>query len=270
MILQVTLTEYIGLWAGVVTACILMLILVLVFMWTPAKIYLKSRFSKKPLGYALDRTGRGQFVIGNEGLKGTMKVKKVGPVKLTEGSAIFDKQTKTPFFFFFTEQSDSIPPEYPAIVQEFREHKVPINNYDDYVDYITIANMDEDDAKKAIREKMAGHPEKDIKEATKYILDNKVKLEPKRTYKIHDLVNMFPNNSTPMSIDAYAQHEVSQQTNKAELMKWMLIASVAVLILGIAFAIIWKAVGNGQPPEVIIDGARLTATAAKNASVNMG
>ena len=79
---------------------------------------------------------------------------------------------------------------------------------------------------------------------TKYII-----VEPYKTFKIHDLANMFPFNITPAMIESKIQHIIAaKQRFWNSLTPQWIIMGILVLIGGTLAAVIaWKFLGGGSP-----------------------
>jgi hypothetical protein len=98
-------------------------------------------------------------------------------------------------------------PEYPAIIQELREKGVVINNVEDIDKYI--------------RKIKAGVTE-----------DLPITVQSYKTYKFHDLENMFPNNLDPTFVDATVQSEVSRNLKMMKNAPMMMGGLVILIFVG--------------------------------------
>jgi len=186
------------------------IILFLIMFKTPAMIFLKASISKSPLMYIIGKDRMGYFKTFKSE-SGAAKLGKDGLYHLTESSHTLEAGSKIPIYFAFRDLAATLLPEYPAIIQEIRETGLVINNIEDVNDYI-----------KKIKLGLAE--------------DLPVQIHAYKTYKFHDLENMFPNNLDPTFIDATVQCEISKGL---KLMKQMptIIGGVVVLVMVSAIAV---------------------------------
>ena len=184
---------------------------------TPAITFLKAAMTKLPLMYIIGKDGLGHFrtfkSVGN-----TAKVGKDGLYNLTENSHTLEMSSKLPLFIAFRDLAATMVPEYPAIIQELREQGVVINNVEDINLYIHKI-------KQGVNE------------------DLPINVKSYKTYKFHDLENMFPNNLDPTFIDATVQSEVAKHLKMVKngpmmlggVVILMIVAALAVYILRMSF-----------------------------------
>lgn len=193
------------------------LLLIFIVWKTPALTFLKASLLKKSLIYIVGKDRLGQFKTFTKS-SGAAKVGKEGLYHLTENSHTLEAGSKTPIYFAFRDLAATLLPEYPAIIQELREQGLVINNLED-VDYY-------------------------IKRIKNHSIDQiPVKVHAYKTYKLHDLENMFPNNLDPTFVDATVQCEVSQSLKMTKntpmilggIAVLLVVAAVAVYILNMSF-----------------------------------
>jgi len=186
--------------------------LLIVFMvWkTPVMTFLKAGLLKKSLIYIIGKDRMGKFKTFT-GRNGAAQLGKDGLFHLTENSHTLETGSKIPIYFAFRDLAATLTPEYPAIIQEIREEGLIINHIEDVQDYI-----------------------KKIKEGIKSDLNITVK--PYKTYKFHDLENMFPNNIDPTFIDSTVQCEISKGLKTMKNAP-LIYGGLAMLIAVIALAI---------------------------------
>jgi hypothetical protein len=142
---------------------------------------------------------------------GAATVPGVGVFKLTENSHTLEYKTKTPIYLAFRDLSATLLPEFPAIIQEVREKGIIINNIND-IEHIIVS----------------------IKNRIRKPFD--VQIESFKTYRFHDLENMFPFNLDPSFIDATVQCEISKGLKQIKNMP-MITSTVIILIVVAAVAI---------------------------------
>jgi len=199
------------------TICLETLILVFIFWKTPAFTFLKASMLKLPMMYLIGKDRMGYFKTFRS-QHGAGKMGKEGLFHLTENSHTLEAGSKIPLYFAFRDLAATLLPEYPAIIQEIRERGIIINNIEDINNYI-------DDIKKQLKS------------------DFYVQVQPYKTYKMHDLENLFPNNLDPTFIDATVQCEISKGLKTMKMLPiaiggligLMMAAAVAVIIIEKAF-----------------------------------
>lgn len=197
--------------------CIETLMLVFVIWKTPAMVFLSASMRKLPLMFIIGKDRMGVFRTFKSA-NGSAKLGKDGLYHLTENSHVLEAGSKTPIYFSFRDLAATLLPEYPAIIQELRESGYIINNVEDVDMYI--------------RKIKAGVSE-----------DLPVSVKPYKTYKFHDLENMFPNNLDPTFIDASVQSEISRFTKMMKnapmvmggVVMLLMVGAIAVYILTMAF-----------------------------------
>jgi len=222
----------------------LSIMLVFIIWKTPALIFLKASLLKSPIMYIIGKDHMGVFKTFRP-KNGAGSIKGVGLFHLTENSHTLEAGAKIPIYFAFRDLAATLLPEYPAIVQEIREKGFLVNNLEDIEDYI-----------------------KRIKAGT---LDNyPIKIQPYKTYKFHDLANMFPFNLDPTFIESTVQCEVAKFTRMMK-MGPLAIGTIVVIILVIALAvfIIERAykgnIGIGECKELCQAGGQVVKTAVTSA-----
>jgi len=207
------LLMFVGLLA---TIAIQSLALIFIFWKTPALTFLKASLLKKPLMYIIGKDRMGKFCTFKSE-SGAAKVGKDGLFHLTENSHTLEAGSKTPIYFAFRDLAATLLPEYPAIIQEIREKGIVINNIEDVQFYI----------------------EKIKKNVT---TDLPIDVKAYKTYKFHDLENMFPNNLDPTFIDATVQCEVSKGLKMIRNTPLMLTGLVMLIMAaGVSVFIMQKA-----------------------------
>jgi len=193
-----------GILFGIVALETLMLVFII---WkTPAMKFLSASMTKSPLMYIIGKDRMGYFKTFKSA-NGAAKLGKDGLYHLTENSHTLEAGSKTPIYFAFRDLAATLLPEYPAIVQELREKGIVINNVEDINKYI-----------KQIK---AGIHE-----------DLPVTVQPYKTYKFHDLENMFPNNLDPTFLDATVQSEVSRNLKMMKNGPMMMGGLVILIFVG--------------------------------------
>lgn len=186
------------------------LILILIMWKTPAMTFLSASIFKKPIMYIIGKDRMGYFKTFKS-QNGAAKLGRDGLYNLTESSHTLEAGSKIPIYFAFRDLAATLLPEYPAIIQEIREKGIVVNNIEDVLSYITKIK--------------AG-----IKE------DLPVEVHAYKTYKFHDLENMFPNNLDPTFIDSTVQCEIAKGL-KMMKMAPTVIGGVIVLVMVSAVAV---------------------------------
>jgi len=192
------------------------IILILILWKTPAMIFLKASVMKLPMMYIIGKDRMGYFKTFKS-QNGAAKLGKDGLYHLTESSHTLEAGSKIPIYFAFRDLAATLLPEYPAIIQEIREKGVVINNIEDVLTYM-----------------------KQIKLGMKE--DLPITLHAYKTYKFHDLENMFPNNLDPTFIDATVQCEISKGLKMMKMAPTIIGGAVVLVMVGaVAVFIVQKA-----------------------------
>lgn len=200
---------------GIISVETLMLIFII---WkTPAMTFLKASLLKSPIMYVIGKDHMGIFRTFKP-QNGAGYIKKVGLFHLTESSHTLEAGSKIPIYFAFRDLAATLLPEYPAIIQEIRENGFHVTTLDDVTGYLTKI-------KKGMMESVP------------------IKIKPYKTYKFHDLANLFPYNLDPTFIDSTVQCEVSKFTKIMKvgpmammgLVTLLIVAAISVFIIQRAF-----------------------------------
>jgi hypothetical protein len=224
------------------------LMLIFIVWKTPALTFLMASFFKQPVMYLIGKDRLGVFKRFKPE-NGAGKIRGVGLFNLTENSSTLEIGSKTPIYLGFRDLAATLFPEYPAIVQELREQGIIINNVEDVNKYIARIKMG-------------------------MTMDLPIKVRPFKTYKFHDLENMFPNNIDPTFIDATVQCEISKAI---KLMKVgpKLAGGAIILFMAAAIAIfIIQKAFTGQIAakdcQAMVSAAKCAATIMVNTTHIMG
>lgn len=192
-------------------------LLFLIIFKTPAMTFLMANFLKRPVMYIMGKDHLGIFKHFKPN-KGSATISGVGIFKLTENSHTLEYKTKTPIYLAFRDLGATLLPEFPAIIQEVRGQGKILNTIEDIEKLIV-----------------------DIKGGFAKPFD--VKTESFKTYRFHDLENMFPFNLDPSFIDATVQYEITKglkQMKSAPMVMMtvvilIVVAAVAVFIIQMGF-----------------------------------
>jgi hypothetical protein len=184
---------------------------------TPAMTFLMANIFKKPVMYIMGKDHLAMFKTFSP-KNGAAIIRGIGVFHLTENSHTLEYKTKTPIYLAFRDLAATLLPEYPAIIQEAREKGVVLNTLDDVTEIIYK-----------------------IKNALYKPFD--VVVKPFKTYKFHDLQNMFPYNLDPTFIDATVQCEVTKGLKQLKMAPaittsviiLLVVAAVAVFIIRMGF-----------------------------------
>jgi hypothetical protein len=192
------------------------LLLVLIMWKTPAFTFLMASLLKKNVMYVIGKD-RLSFFKTFKAENGAAKLGKEGIYNLTENSHTLEAGSKIPIYFAFRDLAATLLPEYPAIIQEIREKGIIINNIEDVHDYIA-------GIKKGMKENLP------------------IQVHAYKTYKFHDLENMFPNNIDPTFIDSTVQCEISKGLKMMKMTPMLLGGGIMIIMVGaVAVFIINKA-----------------------------
>lgn len=218
------------------------LVLILILWKTPAMTFLGASLFKKPVMYIIGKDRMGYFKTFKS-KNGAARLGKDGLYNLTESSHTLEAGSKIPIYFAFRDLAATLLPEYPAIIQEIREQGIVINNIEDVLDYVQKI-------KSGIKE------------------DLPVQIHAYKTYKFHDLENMFPNNIDPTFIDSTVQCEIAKGL-KMMKMAPTVIGGVIVLVMvsAVAVFILQKAFKGSisiEECQAMIGSVKSAAGAVKN------
>lgn len=232
--------------------------------YTPGGTFLRAKLNRKPVAYIKFRSGACAFKVANDSDPGSMDVKGLGFVMMTEGSQVLEKLSKVPVYEVFSEYGASIPAEYAATVQELKSKGFIVNTFDDYkllLDLASNKKFAEDYIQKF-------ENEEEKKKATEFV--NKVKsvsveLKPYKTYKVNELAFMFPNNISPVYVHAKVQSAVNRKISKLKMQNQLLIyGAIAFLIIIIGAAIAYKFYAPCNPQVIIQSMTQPGVIAATN------
>jgi hypothetical protein len=219
------------------------IILILILWRTPSMIFLKAAMFKKPVMYIIGKDHIGYFKTFKP-KAGAANIKGVGLFNLTENSHTLEGGSKIPIYFAFRDLAATLLPDYPAIIQEIRENGFLVNNLEDVKMYINSIK--------------AGMTE-----------NFPIKVKPYKTYKFHDLANMFPFNIDPTFIDSTVQCEVSKFI-KTMKMAPIAIGTVVVMIVVGALAIFiinksYKGQITSEDCATMVEAAKCAGSMAQTA-----
>jgi hypothetical protein len=208
---------------GIIIICFVViafetLLIMFTFFKTPAATFLMASMMKKPVIYIIGKDRLGTFKSFTAA-NGAAKVKGEGLFALTQNSHTLESGSKTAIYFAFRDQAATLLPEYPAIIQELREKGIVLNHVEDIKDYL-------DKIKKGVK------------------TDLPVSVRAYKTYRFHDLENMFPFNLDPTFIDATVQCEISKglkllkvgPTVMGGIIILLMVGAIAIYIIRNAFA----------------------------------
>lgn len=234
---------------GWVVSVLFLFLIVLFIKFTPAKVFLKAWLTRSAVSWVKFRTGLGEFRNSKSTDPGSIDVKNLGFVQLVEGSQVLERNSKCPVYDVFGEYGTSIPKEYPAIIQELRDAGYVVNSFRDYSHLVRLTS-DEVYASEYV-DSLKGDKKKEAIQQIKYLKALEIKIKPYKTYKVHELAFMFPNNISPVYVDAKVTNAVSRIRNKEKFQQQMLIyGSFAVLVLLIGLVIFMKLIKAPNCPSV--------------------
>jgi len=183
---------------------------------TPALTFLSASMLKKPIIYIMGKDKLGKFRTFKRE-HGAAQVKGEGVFSITENSHTLEVGSKIPLYFAFRDLAATLDPQYPAILQELKEKGLVITHCEDLEKFFF-----------------------DIKKGM--IKDLPVEVKPFKTYKLHEMENMFPFNIDPTFIDATVQYEIAKGL---KLLKTGPMAMMGILLLlivgGVTVFIVQKA-----------------------------
>lgn len=260
--------EFYGMLLGWVVATVTGLLAFAFLKVTPAKIFLKAWLKKKPIAWVRYRTGIGEFRIGDDSDPGSMDVKGIGTVMLTENSYVREKCSGAAVFDTFSEYGTTISKEYSPIIHELKEKGFKINNFEDYKALVQLT-QDEDYAAKYVEGMPSDEEKEEARKKIAELKELKIEIKPYKTYRVHELAYMFPNNISPVYVDAKVTNAVNRRMMKMRMDQkmWIYIGFGALLIV-LAIVIVFKVIKQPEP-QVIIKTIETGVVAAQTAASNM-
>lgn len=235
-----TLPEVIGLSIGWIFTLFLGFILVLVFKFTPARVFLVGWMRKMPVFAVLYKHGVGEYMVGKPSDSGSAEIRKLGPVKMTEGSHFLEQKSKVPVFTLFAEFAYTLQKEYPAVIQELKEMGFRINNFEDYYHLTKLAS--DKSYQKEILDSIQDTDEKQMMMGKIQALEGlDIVIKPHKTYQLHNLGMMFPNNISPDFVRAKVINAVTRKVKQLGTQKQLLITgAIAFFIIVIGAIMLFK------------------------------
>jgi len=244
--ISISLTWAIIAFCGWLFFIILLVLYIFIMVKTPAWTFFIANLSGKPIIRAITPTGSGTF----------RRVKKIdagcgdipeGTFKLMENSYTRDTKSKVPIFDAFTTHGTTVNKQFAAIVEELRLKGFVINNFKQYEQLVGIASNKEDGDKYINSFTKEEEKERAIK-LVETLRDPKFRIDIKtfKSYRMHELSNMFPFNLSPTFIRekaiAYNQRVVAKMGQKKD---WMVLGVVAMIVI-IGAALAYKFISGGD------------------------
>jgi len=261
-----TLTETIILGMGWIIALFTGVYALFIYIKTPANAFLKAWARGTAVLFGHNRSGEGFFEAATRFEQGFLDSEKSGHVAVVEGSQIYESKSKLPVYTHFTEYASTIPADYPSVKQELQRQGFIINDWDDYKDIFKAAEKQDKNA-------LVDHVDEDIDDpgsVVRRVLDKGVTVAADKTYKLHELADMFPNNLHPSMIEAKIENEVQRRVDDDDT-NWAKIGGYASIILAICIggAVAYE-MSTGQASQLTCEVVRTgVRNATNNASANL-
>lgn len=221
------------------------IILIFTFIKTPVGVFLKASFLKQGVMYIIGKDRIAKFITFKK-QRGTAKCGKDGLYKVTENSATIEKISKCPLYLSFRDFAATLEPEYPAMIQELRESGYTIETIEDLNKLIV----------KAESEMHGNFP---------------VTIKPYKTYKIHQLTNMFPYNLEPTFIEASVQYDTARGLRSFKSTPMVMGGVIVLMIVGALAVYILRMAQDGQLTtgecEAMVSAAKCVATSVTDAAM---
>ena len=262
MSISLGVAEFIAVVSGWILFIPIFVLLIIYIKFTPANVFLRAWWGKKDIFHCAGKNQIGEFRLGKTTEPGWADVSGE-PVNMTENSALLDKKSKTRIFFMFDEFAFTIPRDFAGIIQELREKGFVLNTFKDYDKMIKLVS-DEKYINNYL-ETIEDEKEKENISETLYKLkemvkDYNVELKTNKTYRLHDLGHMFPNNITPSNVRAKIINTEARLRKKLSMysdsLKWIGVIAIAIFIISIGAVFLMKAVGDPNCPAVVCEFAR--------------
>lgn len=270
---QVASYEYIALAIGSGFAVILAMFFFIVMKWTPAKAFMKAKFSNGLVVQKTNRAGRSEYLVATDADSGTIDVEKYGSVFLEKGSHAIESRSKVPVVHVFGEYGISIPSWWPSILQELKEAGIRISNNDDYTHILKLSKGGKyaDKYISSFKDKVE---KKKARELVKNLQKYRVFIKPFKAYRLHELADQFPNNVRTEYTESKVEAALTYAQRNDRFKRNAVIAFGGIAVLFLAAGIAWKMIGNATPcPAPIIQtietGVRTVAANATSGSITV-
>lgn len=240
---------------------------ILVFKFTPAWVWLKAWWLRRPLIFVHYMDNIYDIKVGSKMEANMSTVKNLGPYELSRGSGEIERKTKMLTYHALTENSKTQTLWKAAIIKELREIGFMINKWADLK-----AIMDAATNNQWCREQYQRLATTNAKAAEKFKLYVKnirrqsVDIFLNKSYKFNELYNLFPNDFSPVTVDE-ARTLAVLADRKKRTKEFMPIA-IAIFILLLGFAVFYVVFKQQGQEEYVIKIA--TDTIKNNASILTG
>lgn len=196
--------------------------LVFIMIKTPVMTFFNAMFTGNPLFIMITNSKFFYFKVGRKPKFQTSYIKGTGPIFLTPESSLIEKTTKASTFLVYGETGATIPPEYPAVLQEIKQKGAIIKNYGDYESFFTNN------------------------------IDLNLNIPYYKTFKGNDLKYMFPVDLNSSFLDAIIEYEKRAASKFSDnMIKWLFAGGFFLVAAAISLYVIINMV-NPAAPEVII------------------
>lgn len=250
-------------WFGLfAVACLEVLFIVILNLWTCAPTYLIARLKHQPVIYVVGKDQRAGHYRGT--VKSGVCETKAGMYQLMEKSHTIDKDSGVPTYTAFSGCAATLPWQYIALINTLRKQGLDLINWDEYNIVIQTAagkkvnvgayavplpadateeqKADAEDVKNAwkkISEWVRGiehAPSMTDSQIEAWIRSYVVKIEPYETVKLHEFVNMFPYTISPELMESHEQYKLIEQRRRMERLNANNVTWIILIFLGAALA----------------------------------
>lgn len=210
-----------------------------ILTFTPAMQFVRAKWKKVPLFIEKYKDTFADIKLGKK-KKGDYTEVDGLPVTLSNNSQMIEKKSKVSMYFKFVGHGINTDSEYAALVQELNEKGYNVSTVEDLVKLIRLSSDDEYRSKYLENIKDEEEREQE-KQAITSLQNLKIDIETYKTYTLGDMKNMFPFNINSNFVDGITEEEVTlalkRERKKNDIMKWMLVGSIAFSIVLVATAI---------------------------------
>jgi len=246
----VTNLHYYGTFGLLIGFGLLLVVLIMFIMWTPALTFLKAKLNREKLFIQLDGTNAATFKRATSKESGLVNIKGIGNVQLEENSHMFEKKSGLFMFLWRKEIATTIPIEFLEILKSLKKRGVKIRNEKEYK--LAIAEMDTELLQTLLEnENLEEKERKAIEELLKRAEKEKLVVN-KKTIPIPDLKNMFPYTINPLLFETQKEAEVQKHnalTGRMEF-KHVMMFAIIIIVAVLAFVIVFKFLKTPDCPAV--------------------
>lgn len=257
------LIYFIIIWALAFVLLLETILLIIIFIWTPARTFLKARFKHMPVMALRYKDFSSRFICAKRRLGNFVEVKGMGMYELVKGTGNFDINSKVIWYDCLTEQVATQSLYKAALITELRNIGYSINKWADLKYLMDCAANKEWVLTEYARLKKVGESTAEkFKVLVKNIRKGTVDIFTAKSYKVSELYNLFPNDYAPAYVDEASHLSVmlDRKTRNRDMVKYALV----FVFLAIGAGVLYTMIKQGSPPDVVCSFTTDAITNATN------